>query len=287
MAELAQPGLEPDTPVCARGRRDRARGGAARRSRPRGGSSRGRASATRSAGRPATTPGRAGSAATATSTTPPRPRRRCTKAASGGWRSSTSTCTTPTAPRRWSERMSDTTLHSLHGSTGANLPWRRVRARTRARAASSTFRHAARGPRPTSRRSRASTRSSPRSADAIVLSLGYDTVAGDPHGSWGFDAPIFERIGRLLAGHGAAGVRRPGGRLRARIARALQPRVRPASARRPAERAEQSAVPDERRWAVPSAAAWTGSTSRSRGCSASALRSAARSRSTSARTRSR
>jgi acetoin utilization deacetylase AcuC-like enzyme len=36
-------------------------------------------------------------------------------------------------------------------------------------------------------------------ATALVLSLGYDTVAGDPHGSWSFSPAIFARIGRLLA----------------------------------------------------------------------------------------
>ena len=35
-----------------------------------------------------------------------------------------------------------------------------------------------------------------------MLSLGYDTVAGDPHGAWSFPASIFEGIGRLLAGPG-------------------------------------------------------------------------------------
>jgi acetoin utilization deacetylase AcuC-like enzyme len=38
-----------------------------------------------------------------------------------------------------------------------------------------------------------------QSSEALVLSLGYDTVAGDPHGSWNFSPSIFERIGRLLA----------------------------------------------------------------------------------------
>jgi acetoin utilization deacetylase AcuC-like enzyme len=33
----------------------------------------------------------------------------------------------------------------------------------------------------------------------VVLSLGYDIVAGDPHGSWGFSPGIFAQIGRLLA----------------------------------------------------------------------------------------
>ncbi|HET7590150.1 MAG TPA: hypothetical protein VFK14_08240 [Solirubrobacterales bacterium] len=36
-------------------------------------------------------------------------------------------------------------------------------------------------------------------ARALVVSLGYDTVAGDPHGGWGFRPEIFAEIGRLLA----------------------------------------------------------------------------------------
>jgi acetoin utilization deacetylase AcuC-like enzyme len=36
-------------------------------------------------------------------------------------------------------------------------------------------------------------------AAALVVSLGYDTVAGDPHGSWSFEPEIFTAIGRLLA----------------------------------------------------------------------------------------
>jgi acetoin utilization deacetylase AcuC-like enzyme len=38
----------------------------------------------------------------------------------------------------------------------------------------------------------------PRSA-ALVVSLGYDTVDGDPHGSWHFGPEVFAGIGRLLA----------------------------------------------------------------------------------------
>jgi acetoin utilization deacetylase AcuC-like enzyme len=41
-----------------------------------------------------------------------------------------------------------------------------------------------------------------RSCDALVLSLGYDTVAGDPHGSWDFAPSIFADIGRLLVKSG-------------------------------------------------------------------------------------
>lgn len=37
---------------------------------------------------------------------------------------------------------------------------------------------------------------------ALVVSLGYDTVAGDPHGSWGFSPAIFAQVGRLLAAAG-------------------------------------------------------------------------------------
>jgi acetoin utilization deacetylase AcuC-like enzyme len=37
---------------------------------------------------------------------------------------------------------------------------------------------------------------------ALVLSLGYDTVASDPHGGWTFAPAIFARIGRLLAASG-------------------------------------------------------------------------------------
>jgi acetoin utilization deacetylase AcuC-like enzyme len=96
------------------------------------------------------------------------------------------------------ERMAGTTLHSLHGCTGANLPWERVRPRSdrehlvafRRPPASETYlAELAR-----------SIHTLARGADAIVLSLGYDLVEGDPHGSWSFRAPVFERIGRLLAG---------------------------------------------------------------------------------------
>ena len=40
------------------------------------------------------------------------------------------------------------------------------------------------------------------SAAALVVSLGYDTVAGDPHGSWAFAPAIFADVGRLLAESG-------------------------------------------------------------------------------------
>jgi acetoin utilization deacetylase AcuC-like enzyme len=40
------------------------------------------------------------------------------------------------------------------------------------------------------------------SSAALVVSLGYDIVAGDPHGSWEFEPGIFTEIGRLLAACG-------------------------------------------------------------------------------------
>jgi acetoin utilization deacetylase AcuC-like enzyme len=40
------------------------------------------------------------------------------------------------------------------------------------------------------------------SAELLVLSLGYDIVAGDPHGCWDFSAEIFASIGSLLAAAG-------------------------------------------------------------------------------------
>ena len=39
-------------------------------------------------------------------------------------------------------------------------------------------------------------------SEALVVSLGYDIVAGDPHGSWEFEPQIFTEIGRLLAACG-------------------------------------------------------------------------------------
>jgi acetoin utilization deacetylase AcuC-like enzyme len=48
----------------------------------------------------------------------------------------------------------------------------------------------------------ASTEALGRTCEALVVSLGYDTVLGDPHGSWSFSPAIFAQIGRLLAAPG-------------------------------------------------------------------------------------
>jgi acetoin utilization deacetylase AcuC-like enzyme len=37
---------------------------------------------------------------------------------------------------------------------------------------------------------------------SLVLSLGYDTIAGDPHGAWDFEPGIFAAVGSLLAESG-------------------------------------------------------------------------------------
>lgn len=94
-------------------------------------------------------------------------------------------------------RMSGTVLHSLHGCTGANLPWQRVKPRTD-REHLVSFRTAPDEEGYLEAVS-ASIAEIASESEAVVLSLGYDIVAGDPHGVWGFEPSIFRRIGGLLA----------------------------------------------------------------------------------------
>jgi acetoin utilization deacetylase AcuC-like enzyme len=97
-------------------------------------------------------------------------------------------------------QMADAQLHSLHAWPVTNAPEDPVLPRTE-REALVEFRTApdaatyleAVG---------ASVAALARSARVLVLSLGYDTVAGDPHGSWSFEPSIFSEIGRLLAASG-------------------------------------------------------------------------------------
>jgi acetoin utilization deacetylase AcuC-like enzyme len=95
------------------------------------------------------------------------------------------------------ERMEDATLHSLHASpvtnvaAGTVLPQaegERVVAFSASPDADAYLEEVA-----------ASIEELAASAAALVVSLGYDTVAGDPHGSWNFEPEIFTAIGRLLA----------------------------------------------------------------------------------------
>jgi acetoin utilization deacetylase AcuC-like enzyme len=98
------------------------------------------------------------------------------------------------------ERMEDATLHSLHASPVTNvaadtvLPQtasERVVAFSASPSAAAYLAEVA-----------ASIEELAAAAAALVVSLGYDTVAGDPHGSWSFSPPIFTAIGRLLAQSG-------------------------------------------------------------------------------------
>ncbi len=94
-------------------------------------------------------------------------------------------------------RMDAVTLHSLHGATGANLPWERVRAQSE-REHLIAFRDPP-GPDAYLDALAGFTAVLAEDADAIVLSLGYDLAEDDPHGCWNFRAPAFARIGRLIA----------------------------------------------------------------------------------------
>jgi acetoin utilization deacetylase AcuC-like enzyme len=95
------------------------------------------------------------------------------------------------------ERMEGVTLHSLHAAPVTNLPpgtvlpriaGERVVAFERVPDASTYVAEVAR-----------SIDSLAAQAAALVVSLGYDTVAGDPHGSWDFGPEIFTEVGALLA----------------------------------------------------------------------------------------
>jgi acetoin utilization deacetylase AcuC-like enzyme len=94
-------------------------------------------------------------------------------------------------------RMSDTRLHSLHASPVANSPTGTVQPQ------SPRDRLVAFPEPPTEARYLAALAASidtlAESAAVLVLSLGYDTVRGDPHGCWTFTPAIFVEIGRLLA----------------------------------------------------------------------------------------
>jgi acetoin utilization deacetylase AcuC-like enzyme len=106
----------------------------------------------------------------------------------------------PTGTSAVVARMSDTRLHSLHASTMENVPWRVVEPR----AGCEQFVEFSSPPDATQylEALAGSIDALKRETRALVLSLGYDTVAGDPHGSWSFAPEIFSEIGRLLAGSG-------------------------------------------------------------------------------------
>jgi acetoin utilization deacetylase AcuC-like enzyme len=90
----------------------------------------------------------------------------------------------------------DVMLGSLHASTLAEVPWREVQPGERER-----FVGFDSPPQqgPYLRALEAMLDEFARSCSAIVLSLGYDTVTTDPHGSWRFMPIAFEQMGALLA----------------------------------------------------------------------------------------
>lgn len=97
-------------------------------------------------------------------------------------------------------RMADTSLHSLHAWPVTNVAARTVTpSNKRERVVEFSG-----SPDPASYLSAVarSVESLAGSSKALVVSLGYDTVKGDPHGDWSFSPTIFAQIGRLLAASG-------------------------------------------------------------------------------------
>jgi acetoin utilization deacetylase AcuC-like enzyme len=96
--------------------------------------------------------------------------------------------------------LADAHLHSLHAFPVTNVPALTVRPRT-AREHVVEFESAPAADRYLDAVA-ASLDALTLSCRALVVSLGYDTVAGDPHGSWRLPPAVFAPIGRLLAASG-------------------------------------------------------------------------------------
>ena len=203
MPEFAPPGPGARHPGQRGAGRRRPRGRSARRSPPPSGCSTAPATPTPSAARPATTPAPTSSAATATSTTPPPRSRRLRDGGLAPVGILDLDLHYPNGTSALVERMGRApTLHSLHAAPVTNVAARHGAAAGRRRTRRRLRRE------PGRRRHLPAARSRPRSttlaADsaALVVSLGYDTVDGDPHGGWRFGPEIFAEIGRLLAASG-------------------------------------------------------------------------------------
>ncbi|HET6998282.1 MAG TPA: hypothetical protein VFI03_06795 [Solirubrobacterales bacterium] len=95
------------------------------------------------------------------------------------------------------ERIEGATLHSLHASPVTNVAAGTVLPQVEGERAHAFG--AAPDPDTYLAEVEASVEQLAAEADALVVSLGYDTVAGDPHGCWEFEPRIFADIGRLLA----------------------------------------------------------------------------------------
>lgn len=98
------------------------------------------------------------------------------------------------------ERMEDAALHSLHASPVTNVSADTVLPQ----AADERVVAFAEPPLPAEYLAavEASIEELAAGSAALVVSLGYDTVAGDPHGSWDFEPRIFAEVGRLLGRSG-------------------------------------------------------------------------------------
>jgi acetoin utilization deacetylase AcuC-like enzyme len=98
------------------------------------------------------------------------------------------------------EAMPDATLHSIHAAPVTNVPVGTVlpqAAGERAVALSGS-------PDPDAYLEEVSIsiEALAEDAGALVVSLGYDTVAGDPHGTWSFAPEVFAEVGRRLTATG-------------------------------------------------------------------------------------
>jgi acetoin utilization deacetylase AcuC-like enzyme len=95
--------------------------------------------------------------------------------------------------------LQDVSLGSLHASTIVEVPWRRVEPSER-----ECFVEFTTQPDPDTYLDalQDTIDAIAPSAQALVLSLGYDIVASDPHGSWDFSQVIFMEIGEVLAESG-------------------------------------------------------------------------------------
>jgi len=98
------------------------------------------------------------------------------------------------------ERIEAATLHSLHAAPVTNVAAGTVLPQVEGERALAFG--ASPDPDAYLREVRASVAELAASAAALVVSLGYDTVAGDPHGDWDFSPQIFTAVGRLLAASG-------------------------------------------------------------------------------------
>jgi acetoin utilization deacetylase AcuC-like enzyme len=105
----------------------------------------------------------------------------------------------PTGTSAIVEPLESVSLGSLHASTIAEVPWRHVEPRER-----ELFVEFDATPLPDEylKALAETVEELAGNSRALVVSLGYDIVASDPHGSWDFPPAIFERIGGVLAASG-------------------------------------------------------------------------------------